>query len=559
MEMFCRQCEQTAGGTGCTIRGVCGKSADVAVLLDLLRYALTGISVFGQRAAGLGKRVPEVDLFVKEALFSTVTNVNFDPERLEHLIYQSIDMKEKIKRAYLQAYKEKTGKEFTAVVPETAEWKPDQSLAGLLAQGRTVGVLSQIKIDPDISSLKELLLYGLLGMAAYADHAAILEADDDFVNDFFYKGLAALIEESPKAEDLINLVLECGKTNLRCMEILDQAHTSHFGHPVPTAVFLGTKNGPAIIVSGHDLADLEELLKQTQGKNINVYTHGEMLPAHGYPTLKKYKHLVGHFGTAWQNQQKEFENIPAAILMTTNCIQEPKLSYKDRIFTTGLVAWPKVTHIHKVNGRKDFSAVIDKAVQLRGFEKETKEKEIVVGFAHNAVIGVADKVLDLVKKKKIRHFFLIGGCDGARPGRNYYTEFAQKVPADCVILTLACGKYRFNRLDFGDIEGIPRLLDIGQCNDAYSAIQIALTLSQKLGIGVNDLPLSLVLSWYEQKAVVILLTLLSLGIKNIRLGPTLPAFISPAVLKVLVEKFSLKPLSTVDKDLQQILETGHEN
>ncbi len=427
------------------------------------------------------------------------------------------------------------------------------TLPEMIEAGKKAGILANPGLNEDIRSLRELLLYGLKGMAAYADHAAILGSEDEEVSAFFYKALAALKDNALNADDLVALNMELGQVNLKCLEILDAAHTKIFGDPVPTKVALGVKKGPAIIVSGHDLLDLKMLLEQTQGKGIHVYTHGEMLPAHGYPLLHQYKHLAGHFGTAWQNQQKEFDGIPAAVLMTTNCIQAPRDSYKDRIITTGLVAWPNTQHIRAHNGRKDFSPVIQKALALGGFAQDSIEKEIWVGFAHKAVLGVADKVVAAVKSGAIKHFFLIGGCDGARPGRNYYTEFAQKVPADCVILTLACGKFRFNRLDFGDIGGIPRLLDCGQCNDAYSAIQIAVALAQAFHCGVNDLPLSLILSWYEQKAVCILTTLLSLGIKNIRLGPSLPAFITPNVLKVLVEKFSIRPITTPDQDLKDIL------
>jgi len=437
-------------------------------------------------------------------------------------------------------------------LPAAAGWKPAATMDELLEQGRAVGILAG-DVSDDLRSLRELILYGLKGMAAYADHARILGKESEEVNAFFHKGLAALVDDSLSADDLTTMVMELGKVNLGCMELLDKAHTERFGHPVPTAVSLTINKGPAIIVSGHDLYDLEQLLKQTEGKGINIYTHGEMLPAHGYPELRKYKHLRGHFGSAWQNQQKEFDAIPAGILMTTNCIQKPKDSYKDRIFTTGLVAWPQVEHIDAVNGRKDFSRLINKALELGGFSEENKDRTIIVGFAHNAVLSIADKVIEAVKAKQIRHFFLIGGCDGAKPGRNYFTEFAQKVPADCLILTLACGKFRFNKLDFGFIGDFPRLLDCGQCNDAYSAIAIASILAKAFNCGVNDLPLSLVLSWYEQKAVCILITLLSLGIKNIRLGPSLPAFISANVLNILMEKFNIRPVTTPDDDLKAIL------
>ena len=422
-----------------------------------------------------------------------------------------------------------------------------------MEQGSKVGILSDKALNEDIRSLRELLLYGLKGMAAYADHAHVLGREDEEVTAFFHRGLRALTDSSLTVNDLVGLNMQFGMINLKCLELLDKAHTDHFGHPVPTGVSLGAKKGPAILVSGHDLLDLEQLLQQTEGKGVNIYTHGEMLPAHGYPGLKKYKHLVANYGGAWQDQAKEFDAFPGAILMTTNCIQKPRETYRGRIFTTGLVAWPGVEHISPVNGRKDFSPVIKKAIEAGGFPQDIPAKNIVVGFGHNAVLGVADKVIAAVKAGQIRHFFLVGGCDGAKPGRNYYTDFATEAPKDTVILTLACGKYRFNKLEFGDIGGIPRLLDMGQCNDAYSAIQVAVALAKAFGCGVNDLPLSMILSWYEQKAVCILLTLLALGIQNIRIGPSLPAFVSPNVLSVLVSKFNIKLVTTAKEDLAAIL------
>ncbi len=551
-KMFCRQCEQTAQGTGCTAQGVCGKTSETAILQDLLIYALKGIAVYGNMARELAVRDKEVDLFVKEGLFTTVTNVNFDPERLTQYLNRAHEIKEKVKRFFLQAYKKQHGKDFTGKLPAPADWKPADSAAGLVDQGKQVGVHAWPAKDEDARSLQELLLYGLKGMAAYADHASVLGLEDEEVNSYFYKALAKLAEDNLSVEGLLAMNMEFGKVNFKCLELLDKANTGRFGNPAPTAVKLGVKKGPAIIVTGHDLLDLELLLQQTEGKGINIYTHGEMLPAHGYPALNKYKHLAGHFGTAWQNQQKEFEGVPAAFLFTTNCIQKPRDSYKAQVFTTGLVAWPGVTHIPGFD-KKDFTPVVKKALELGGFQQDNIQKEIIVGFGHNAVLSVADKVIEAVKGKKIRHFFLVGGCDGAKSGRNYYTELAEKVPQDCVILTLACGKFRFNALEFGNIGGIPRLLDVGQCNDAYSAVKIALALADAFKCGVNDLPLSLVLSWYEQKAVCILITLLSLGVKNIRIGPSLPAFTSPNVLKVLVEQFGVKPITTPDADLKAIL------
>jgi len=552
MSMLCRQCEQTAKGTGCTVQGVCGKTEDTALLQDLLVHALKGIAVFGSMGRELAVKDHDIDRFMMEGLFATITNVDFDPARLEATIRRAYELKEKLKAKVTDANQKKHGKPLGAL-PAVADWKPAAGLAGLVEQGRAVGIMANPATPEDIRSLREILLYGLKGMAAYADHAAQLGQEDETVNAFFYKGMAALENDACAADKLIPLIMEFGQVNLKCMEILDKAHTTHFGNPVPTKVSLGIKKGPGIIVSGHDLKDLEQLLQQTDGKGISIYTHGEMLPAHGYPGLKKYRHLTGHFGTAWQNQQKEFANLPAAVLMTTNCIQKPVDSYKDRIFTTGLVAWPGVTHIDAKNGKKDFSMVINKALALGGFKADVAAKEITVGFAHHTVLSLADKIIAAVKAKQVRHFFLIGGCDGAKMGRNYYTEFAQKVPADCIILTLACGKFRFNTLDFGSIGPFPRLLDCGQCNDAYSAIAIAAALAKAFNCGLNDLPLSLILSWYEQKAVCILLTLLSLGIKNIRLGPTLPAFVSPGVLQVLVEKFNIQPITTPDQDLKAIL------
>ena len=553
MSMFCYQCEQTSKGKGCDVKGVCGKTPEVALLQDLLIHAVKGIAIYGQMAREIGIKDSTTDHFVIESLFATVTNVDFDPERLREILLRGYKVRETIKDLFLSGFKKKNSSDFSGELPAAAYWKPADSLAGLVEQGSKVGILSDKNLNEDIRSLRELLLYGLKGMAAYADHAIVLGREDESVTAFFCKGLRALTDSSLTVGDLVGLNMEFGLVNLKCLEILDKAHTDHFGHPVPTGVSLGVKKGPAILVSGHDLLDLEQLLQQTEGKGINIYTHGEMLPAHGYPNLKKYKHLVANYGGAWQDQAREFDLFPGAILMTTNCIQEPKESYKGRLFTTGLVAWPDVEHIAAVNGKKDFSKVIKSAIAAGGFPADVPAKNIVVGFGHHAVLGVADKVVGAVKAGLIKHFFLVGGCDGAKPGRNYYTDFAQEAPKDTVILTLACGKYRFNKLDFGDIGGIPRLLDMGQCNDAYSAIQVAVALSKAFGCGVNELPLSMILSWYEQKAVCILLTLLALGIKDIRIGPSLPAFVSSNVLNVLVEKFNLKPVTTAKEDLAAIL------
>ncbi len=549
--MYCYQCEQRANGKGCTTFGVCGKDPQTAVLQDLLLYATEGVSMYAHRARKFGVSDREIDVFVIEALFSTVTNVDFDPERLQKLLYKAAELRDRAKAMY-EAAAAKAG-EPVETLGGPAKWTPADSLEGLVKQGEQVSIPGRIEaLGEDVAGLRELLTYGLKGTAAYADHAQILGQEDDSVYAEFHDMLNYLAIDNPTTDELITRSLKVGELNLKVMALLDAANTGAYGNPVPTPVRTEPVKGKAILVSGHDLKDLEELLKQTEGTGINVYTHCEMLPAHGYPKIKAYKHLVGNYGGAWQDQARDFDQFPGAILMTTNCIQRPKDSYKGRIFTTGLVAWPGVTHI----ANKDFKPVIDAALAAEGFTEDGPDKTILVGFGHNAVLGVADKVIDAVKSGAIKHFFLIGGCDGVKSGRNYYTDMAQAVPNDAVILTLACGKYRFNKLEFGDIGGIPRLLDIGQCNDAYSAIKIASALAEAFGCGVNDLPLSLILSWYEQKAVAILLTLLHLGIKNIRLGPTLPSFVTPNVLNVLVENFNIKPISTPEQDLSEILGTA---
>ena len=541
--MFCYQCEQTAKGEGCTKIGVCGKPSDVATLQDLLIHAMKGLSLYAVEARKIGINEPEINKFTCQALFSTLTNVDFDPERFVPLIHRTVELRGKLKEEIA-----KKGGKVDFAEPQ-ANFMPASTLEGLVKQGEAVGVKSDPSINPDIHSLQQTLIYGIKGVAAYADHARILGQEDDVVYAFIQEGLAATLNKGLGLDDWVGLVLKCGEINLKAMELLDAANTGVYGHPVPTKVSLGAKKGKAILVSGHDLKDLEEILKQTEGKGIYVYTHGEMLPCHGYPELKKYPHFYGHYGTAWQNQAKEFAEFPGAILMTTNCIQKPRDSYKDNIFTTGLVGWPGVTHVKG----PDFQPVLEKALSMPGFPEDTNGKEVMVGFGRNAVLGVADKVIEAVKSGAIKHFFLVAGCDGAKPGRNYYTELVEKIPNDCVVLTLACGKFRFFDKDLGDIGGIPRLLDIGQCNDAYSAVQIAVALAGAFDCGVNDLPLSMILSWYEQKAVAILLTLLYLGIKDIRLGPSLPAFITPNVLDVLVKNFNIMPISTPDEDLKAIL------
>jgi len=541
--MFCFQCEQTAKGEGCTKIGVCGKTPDTAALQDLLIYAVKGLSVAAHAGVQAGVRDSAVDKFTNEAIFSTLTNVDFDPDRFVALINECVALRDGL-AAKVQAAGGQVDTGQAAVT-----FKPEATREGLVAQGETVGIPTGAGVNEDIRSLQELLVYGIKGLAAYADHARILGQEDPMISAFIYEAMAGTLNDALGVDELVGLALKCGEVNLRAMELLDAGNTGTYGHPVPTKVPLGAKKGKAILVSGHDLKDLDDILKQTAGKGINVYTHGEMLPCHGYPELKKYPHFYGHYGTAWQNQAKEFAAFPGAILMTTNCIQKPTESYKDNIYTTGLVGWPGVQHI----ADKNFAPVIDKALAMPGFADDTVGKEVMVGFGRNAVLGVAGQVIEAVKNKDIRHFFLVGGCDGAKTGRNYYTELVEKIPSDCVVLTLACGKFRFFDKDLGDIGGIPRLLDIGQCNDAYSAVQIAVALAGAFECGVNDLPLSMILSWYEQKACVILLSLLHLGIRDIRLGPSLPAFISPNVLDVLVKNFNIMPIGTPDEDLKAIL------
>ncbi|NIQ98148.1 MAG: hydroxylamine reductase [Desulfuromonadales bacterium] len=536
--MFCYQCEQAAQGTGCTKIGVCGKQPDVAALQDLLIYSLKGVAFWADQARQQGKTDAEIDRFVIKGLFTTVTNVDFDAEDIARVVRESVKVRAKAEALAGSA---------SGTVPAAASWQPASDTASLVRQGEEHGVKDD-SVDPDVKSVIEMLIYGIKGYAAYAEHALTLGSESEEIYAFTHKALAATLDTAMDLNTAVGLAMECGRINLVTMELLNKAHVDAYGHPEPTPVQLGTKAGKAILVSGHDLRMLEELLKQTEGTGVNVYTHGEMLPAHGYPGLKKYEHLAGNFGGAWQDQAKELPDFPGAIIFNTNCIQRPADSYKDRLFTWGLTQWPDVKHIDGF----DFSEVIEKAKQCEGFE-ENPGQEILTGFGHNAVLGVADKVIEAVKGGDIKHFFLVGGCDGAKSGRNYYTEFAEKAPKDTVILTLACGKYRFNKMDLGDIGGIPRLLDVGQCNDAYSAIQIALALADAFECGVNDLPLSMVLSWYEQKAVAILLTLLHLGIKDIKIGPSLPAFVTPNVLNYLVENFNIGPITTAEEDLKAIL------
>ncbi len=528
-KMFCFQCEQTAGCTGCTgLAGVCGKKADTAQLQDKLTGALIGLA---RSTVGNEDLVTqETDKLIIEGLFTTITNVNFNNETINILI-------------------EKVQKEKQRLVPDCSVCTTS------CGRNNDYDMREVWNADEDIRSLKSLILFGIRGIAAYAYHAAVLGYTDKAVNDFFYKALF-VIGMDYGMDELLPVVLEVGEVNLKCMELLDKANTESYGTPVPTEVSMLVEKGPFIVITGHDLYDLKQLLEQTKDKGINIYTHGEMLPAHAYPELKKYPHLKGNFGTAWQNQQKEFDAIPAPILFTTNCLMPPKASYADRVFTTEVVSYPEMVHIGE---DKDFTPVIEKALALGGYKEDTQftgingGKKLMTGFSHGTVISVADKVIDAVKNGDIKHFFLVGGCDGARTGRNYYTEFVQKTPADSIILTLACGKYRFNDLDLGEIGGLPRIMDMGQCNDAFSAIKVAVALANAFECEVNELPLSMVLSWYEQKAVCVLLTLLYLGIKNIYLGPTLPAFVSPNVLGYLVENYNISPIGVVEEDLEKMM------
>ncbi|MDD2586699.1 MAG: hydroxylamine reductase [Syntrophomonadaceae bacterium] len=539
--MFCNQCEQTAKGIACTTRGVCGKTAETAALQDLLMIAVKDLSAYAHAARQKGVIDDEINHFTLEALFATLTNVNFDPECFKEYISQCESLKQKLEETLnIKGYS-------LAVKESSLNLSAVKSLSDLIKLGKTVE-LAPAK-DKDIKSLQQIVIYAMRGIAAYAHHAELLGQENDQVYAFIHEVLPQLDDSSLGLDDWINIVLQCGKINFIAMELLDKGNTLTFGHPVPTTVPLGHKQGKCILVSGHDLKDLKDLLESTQGKGINIYTHGEMLPAHGYPELKKYDHFYGHYGTAWQNQRKEFVDFPGPILMTTNCIQEPQASYFNNIYTTGPVGWPGVVHLN--NG--DFAPLIEASLNMPGFKEDQEQGSVMCGFAHQTVLSIADKVIAGVKAGKIKHFFLVGGCDGARAGRSYYTEFVEKTPDDTIVLTLGCGKFRFFDKKLGEIDAIPRLLDVGQCNDAYSAIQIALALANAFDCGVNDLPLSLVLSWYEQKAVSILLTLLYLGIKDIRLGPTLPAFISPNVLNVLVENYGIKPITTAEEDLQAIL------
>ncbi|WP_418520169.1 hydroxylamine reductase [Ruminococcus champanellensis] len=543
-EMFCYQCEQTAGGKGCTKLGVCGKTPEVAGLQDLLIYQLKGISCCQKVLMDRGEKPAEdIVRFVESVLFTTLTNVNFDAAVHVELLLQSQQIKEQLRQAVGEA-------------PEVAQvsYNLPETQAKMLRDAPMAGIMYDRDLDPDIRSLRQTILYGLKGISAYGHQARELGFHSEQVDAFYFLSLEAITDDTLSVEELIRWTMRTGEIALEVMKVLDDANTQTYENPSPQMVNTRLKKGPFIIVSGHDLKDLEQLLRQSEGSGVNIYTHGEMLPCHGYPGLKKYKHLAGNFGGAWQEQQKQFDNLPGCILMTTNCLMRPRESYKDRIYTTNVVGWDGVKFIpRKENGEKDFSEIIAHAKALGGYPEDAPPHEILVGFGHHATLEHAEEIVAAVKAGKIRHFFLIGGCDGARPGRNYFTEFAKLVPQDCVILTLACGKYRFNKLDFGTVAGLPRLLDVGQCNDAYSAIKIATALSDAFDTNVNCLPLSMIISWYEQKAVAVLLALLSLGIQNIYLGPELPAFFSPNVLQYLADTFQIHQISEPQDDIKTCL------
>ena len=548
-KMFCYQCEQTAGCAGCTgSTGVCGKTAETARLQDQLVGAMIGLARAAEGVECPGDRVYRT---VIEGLFTTLTNVSFDDDAIRAQIEKTHREKERLLAAPVK--KSAGPREKAAGESGAAENAACAAASVQDTDDYNLGLLWDM--DPDIRSLKSLILFGLKGMAAYAYHALMLGASDETVNQFFLTGLREIAKDGT-VESLLPTVLKVGEVNLTCMAMLDAVNTGTYGTPIPVSVPLVVERGPFIVVTGHDLKDLELLLKQTEGKGVNIYTHGEMLPAHAYPELRKYPQLKGNFGTAWQNQQKEFADIPAPILFTTNCLMPPKKSYADRVFTTEVVAYPGMVHI---DDEKDFTPVIEKALELGGYQEDRQftgingGTQVMTGFGHGTILSMADQVIDAVKSGAIRHFFLVAGCDGAKPGRNYYTDFVKQTPADSIVLTLACGKFRFNDLDLGNIGGLPRIMDMGQCNDAYGAIKVAMALAEAFGCGVNELPLSFVLSWYEQKAVCILLTLLHLGIRNIRLGPSLPAFLSPNILNFLVENYGIGPVTTPEEDLKALL------
>lgn len=556
-EMFCYQCEQTANGKGCTRLGVCGKTPEIANLQDLLIYQVKGISCYGKVLSELGHPIEKaVIAFIESVLFTTLTNVNFDAEVHVQLLHESQKIKDSLREkvSASEGSSNLHDSDYCSCHTAQAQYQLPSTKSEMLHDAPIAGIMYDKSLDPDIRSLRQTILYGLKGISAYGHQARELGYCSDQVDSFYITALESLTDDRLTVEELIRMTMRTGETAIEVMKVLDEANTSVYGNPSPHTVNVHIRKGPFIIVSGHDLKDLEMLLRQTEGTGINIYTHGEMLPSHGYEGLKKYPHLVGNFGGAWQDQQKQFDGIPGCILMTTNCLMRPRESYKDRIYSTNVVGWEGVKYIpKKTDGTKDFSEIIRHALELGGFTQDVEPHEILVGFGHHATLSYADKIVQAVESGKLRHFFLIGGCDGARPGRNYYTDFAQLVPKDCMILTLACGKYRFNKMDFGEVAGLPRLLDIGQCNDVYSAIRIATALADAFNTDVNGLPLSLIISWYEQKAVADLLALLSLGIRNIYLGPELPAFLSPNVLQYLVDTFHLRKITNPEDDIKTCL------
>ena len=556
-EMFCYQCEQTANGKGCTRQGVCGKTPEIANLQDLLIFQLKGISCYGKVLSELGHPIEKaVIAFIESVLFTTLTNVNFDAEVHVQLLQESQKIKDSLREkvSASEGSSNLHDSDYCSCHTAQAQYRLPSTKSEMLHDAPIAGIMYDKSLDPDIRSLRQTILYGLKGISAYGHQARELGYCSDQVDSFYITALESLTDDRLTVEELIRMTMRTGEAAIEVMKVLDEANTSVYGNPSPHTVNVHIRKGPFIIVSGHDLKDLEMLLQQTEGTGINIYTHGEMLPSHGYEGLKKYPHLVGNFGGAWQDQQKQFDGIPGCILMTTNCLMRPRESYKDRIYSTNVVGWEGVKYIpKKPDGTKDFSEIIRHSLELGGFTQDVEPHEILVGFGHHATLSYADKIVQAVESGKLRHFFLIGGCDGARPGRNYYTDFAQLVPKDCMILTLACGKYRFNKMDFGEVAGLPRLLDIGQCNDVYSAIRIATALADAFNTDVNGLPLSLIISWYEQKAVADLLALLSLGIRNIYLGPELPAFLSPNVLQYLVDTFHLRKITNPEDDIKTCL------
>lgn len=549
--MFCYQCQETQHNSGCDVRGVCGKDAETALLQDLLVFAAKGISFWAQKGRAVNVGDPVADLFVIQALFTTITNVNFDPQAIADKIESGFVLRDRLRERVKSADKNAP---LSQAIPDAASWDWHGGREKWIAKAASSGVLACE--DEDIRSLRELIIYGLKGICAYADHAYVLKHMDRDLNHFIQDALVATLDDQLTADDLVGWVLKTGENAVRVMALLDKANTTAFGHPEPTQISTGTEPGPAILVSGHDLQDLYELLQQTRGKGVNIYTHGEMLPALAYPKLKQFSHLKGNYGTSWYNQQKEFEAFNGAILMTTNCLQKPRSSYRDRIFTTGLVGWPGLRHIadRQENGEKDFSPVIEKALSLAPGLANNEGKTLTIGFAHDALLSHADAVVAAVKAGKLKRFVVMGGCDGHQNSRAYFTQVAEQLPSDTVILTAGCAKFRYNMLDLGTIDGIPRVLDAGQCNDSYSLAVTALKLKEIFGADdINDLPISYDIAWYEQKAVTVLLALLYLGVKGIRLGPTLPAFLSPNVAKVLVEKFAIRTIGTPEKDVAAMM------